>query len=82
MIEVVLTSGAIDKLRKYQLRGIPEVWLWQDQQIAVYLLEDGNYQLREKSRLFPDLDLTFLCECISQNDPLAASLKFQARYQL
>ena len=79
-IEVVLTSGGTDKLHKYQLRGVPEVWFWQDGRITVYYLQNGNYELRDRSELLPELDLAFLAECINQDDPLQASLKFQQRY--
>jgi len=34
-IEVIVSSGGVDKLRKYQLRRVPEVWFWQDNQITV-----------------------------------------------
>lgn len=29
-IEVVVTSGGVDKLARYQALGVPEVWFWQD----------------------------------------------------
>jgi Uma2 family endonuclease len=80
-IEVVLSSGGMDKLRKYQLRGVPEVWFWQDNQITVYCLVEGQYQLWGNSRLLPDLDLGFLCECLGQDSPLSASLMFAERYK-
>ncbi len=35
----------MDKLRKYQLRRVPEAWFWQDNQITFYYLIDGAYQL-------------------------------------
>ena len=79
-IEVVLSSGGMDKLRKYQLRGVPEVWFWQDNQITVYCLVEGQYQLWGNSRLLPDLDLGFLCECLAQDSPLEASLRFRQKY--
>lgn len=79
-IEVVITSGAMHKLRKYQLRGVPEVWFWQNHQIVVYRLVQGNYELQPQSLCLPDLDLGFLCVCIQQDDPLQASLLFRERY--
>ncbi len=79
-IEVVITHGSMHKLRKYQLRGVPEVWFWQNNQIMVYCLMQGDYQLQVNSSLLPDLDLVFLCECIQQDDPLQASLQFRERY--
>jgi len=80
-IEVVVSSGGADKLRKYQLRGVPEVWFWQDNQITVYCLVDGNYHQWEGSRCLPDLDLAFVCQCLAQDAPLNASLLFAERYQ-
>ncbi len=80
-IEVVVSSGGVDKLRKYQLRGVPEVWFWQDNQITVYCLVDGNCQQWQGSRRFPDLDLAFVCHCLAQDSPLNASLLFAKRYQ-
>ena len=37
-IEVVVTSGGIDKLARYQALGVPEVWFWQDGVLMVYRL--------------------------------------------
>ena len=34
-IEVVLTSGNLDKLEKYRRFGILEMWFWEDNQIQV-----------------------------------------------
>lgn len=59
-IEVVVTSGGINKLAVYQGLGLEEVWFWQDQKLSVYLLQDGEYRLSNQSSLFPDLDLTIL----------------------
>lgn len=59
-IEVIITSGGINKLQIYQNLGIEEIWFWQDQQLSVYLLQEGEYQLSNQSKLFPDLDLALL----------------------
>jgi len=80
-IEVIVSSGGVDKLRKYQLRRVPEVWFWQDNQITVYCLVNGEYQLWQGSRCLPDLDLGFVCECLAQDSPLTASLLFAERYR-
>jgi len=37
-IEVVFTSGGIDKLEKYRRFNVPEVWFWQNGQLSVYVL--------------------------------------------
>jgi Uma2 family endonuclease len=38
-IEVVWTSGGLDKLEAYRRLGVPEVWFWQDGALRVFLLQ-------------------------------------------
>jgi Uma2 family endonuclease len=56
-IEVVFTSGGIDKLECYKRFGIPEVWFWQGGSLRLYRLRDGNYQQIFVSQFLPELDL-------------------------
>ncbi|NET50522.1 MAG: Uma2 family endonuclease [Merismopedia sp. SIO2A8] len=39
VIEIIFTSGGIDKLSYYQHVGIPEVWFWEDGVFSLYCLE-------------------------------------------
>jgi Uma2 family endonuclease len=55
-IEVVWTSGGIDKLEVYRGLGVPEVWFWQDNALRILQLEGDVYVERPRSRLLPDLD--------------------------
>ncbi len=55
-VEVVWTSGGIDKLEVYRGLGVPEVWFWQDGTLRIHVLEGGSYVRSPKSRLLPDLD--------------------------
>jgi len=57
VIEVVWTSGGIDKLEIYRRLGIGEVWFWKDGRVAVYVLRHAQYERVARSVLFPDLDL-------------------------
>ena len=41
-IEVVLTSGGLDKLKVYQGLGILEVWFWQDGKLIVQRLKTDS----------------------------------------
>lgn len=79
-IEVVVTSGN-QKLRKYQLLGVPEVWFWQDGKIDIYILQDDKYEKIEVSRCLPDLDIRHLEECLLMDSQLESILAFQNRYQ-
>ena len=85
-IEVVATSGGLNKLTAYGRLGIPEVWFWQDNQILLYhLLERApsqfgqthGYELVGRSKLLPSLDIALLAECIRQPNPLAAAKQFR-----
>jgi Uma2 family endonuclease len=59
VIEVVFTSGGINKLATYQAIGVAEVWFWEDGTLALYRLRDGVYESIEQSELegLKDLDL-------------------------
>ena len=37
-IEVVLTSGGINKLEAYRRLQIPEVWFWEDEELSMFQL--------------------------------------------
>jgi len=80
-IEVVISSGNVKKLRKYQLRGVPEVWFWEDGKISVYRLVDGDYAKRDRSEWLPELDIAHLEECLLIESQLDSVLAFQQKYQ-
>jgi Uma2 family endonuclease len=63
-IEVVWTSGGIDKLEVYRGLGVGEVWFWREGVIEVYGLVGERYERRERSALLPDLDLAELARHI------------------
>ena len=63
-IEIVLTSGGIDKLKVYKGLGVQEVWFWENQQFRLYNLIDPEtgYEPLSASRLMPGLDLDLLAQ--------------------
>lgn len=64
-IEVVITSGGSDKLRRYQALGVPEVWFWENNAIAIYQLTTTEYQLVTASRFVKGIDLQRLAEAVA-----------------
>lgn len=60
-IEVVWTSGGINKLEAYRRLCVGEVWFWKRDVISVHVLGPGGYEPRDRSACVPDLDLTLLC---------------------
>ena len=59
-VEVVWTSGGLDKLEIYRRLGVPEVWFWIRGKISVHRLEDGAYTRSESSARLPEIDLKLL----------------------
>jgi Uma2 family endonuclease len=69
-IEVVWTSGGLDKLEIYRRLGVPEVWFWIDGRIEVHVLGPRGYERTPRSGLFPGLDLDLLVTFLDQ--PIAS----------
>ena len=65
-IEIVLTSGGIDKLDVYKGLGVREVWFWEHHTFSLYGFfdPDKGYETLTSSRLLPQLDLTVLAQFI------------------
>ena len=78
-IEIVLTSGGIDKLEIYKRLGVKEVWFWRHMQFEVYHLCHEQYELMPKSALLPNLDVAVLAEYAVRSDPLEALLEYRQR---
>lgn len=78
-IEVVLTSGGIDKLTVYKRLGIKEVWFWQNDKFEIYCLRGKEYEKINQSQLLPQLNLTLLAEYVIKSDPLEAVLEFREK---
>jgi Uma2 family endonuclease len=76
-IEVVWTSGGIDKLEIYRRLGVGEVWVWQDSRIEVHVLRGQRYQRAERSGLFPDLDVKLLASFLDRETALQAVKAFR-----
>jgi Uma2 family endonuclease len=76
-IEVVWTSGGIDKLEIYARLGVGEVWFWKDGRIEVHVLRDGRYESAMRSDLFPGLDVDLLCSFLDRPTALQAVRAFR-----
>ena len=77
-IEVIWTSGSIDKLAIYRRLRVPEVWFWQDRQLTVHLLEGLAYRQVERSSFLPALDLVALCSFLDRRTETEAERDFRA----
>lgn len=78
-VEVVETSGGIDKLEVYRGLGVPEVWFWQKSQFEVYCLRDEGYEKVPTGELLPNLDLNLLATYVQNPEPLDAVIEFREK---
>ena len=76
-IEVVLTSGGVDKLAVYQRLGVREVWFWHNERFEVHHLEGEEYEQVSRSQILPNLNLDLLANYVLHPDPLKAVLEFR-----
>ena len=76
-IEVIWTSGGIDKLEAYRRLAVPEVWFWKDGAIQVHVLVEGNYRPAQGSDCLPGLDLALLCSFLDLPTAIQAVKAFR-----
>jgi Uma2 family endonuclease len=80
-IEVVVTSGGINKLEAYKRLKISEVWFWEDGTLAIYHLstatQDVRYQQIATSEELPELDMALLLRCINMTNHVEAVKTFR-----
>lgn len=77
-IEVIWTSGGLDKLEVYRGLKVREVWLWQDQVLSVHVLRGDEYAAAERSAVLPDLDLRLLASFLDVETQTRALREYRA----
>lgn len=68
VLEVIITSGRLDKKEIYKPKQVPEVWFWRKGQITLFHLEDQGYEQKDRSEFLPDLDLSVLTRYLDSPD--------------
>lgn len=76
-IEVVVTSGGLDKLAVYVGLGVPEVWFFHKGRFYLYSLGEAGYAPLTRSRFLPDLDLDALATFVDRDDQTEAILGYR-----
>jgi Uma2 family endonuclease len=77
VIEVIVTSGTINRKELYKPKKVPEVWFWKSNSIKIFRLnERGEYEEVERSGFFPDLDLALLLRYLAMPDQYDAVQEF------
>ena len=59
-IEVIWTSGGLDKLEVYRKLRVAEVWIWREGRIEIFALRGERYEPITHSELLPALDFDVL----------------------
>jgi len=78
VIEIIVTSGTINRLELYKPQRVPEVWFWKSNQLRVFHFKEGEYQEVSRSEFFPDLDLFLLLRYLGHPDQYDAVQEFIA----
>jgi Uma2 family endonuclease len=80
-IEVVVSSGGINKLEAYRRLQILEVWFWENGQLSLYALSATGYEAVPQSRLLPELNIALLTDCINLPNHAQAVKTFRQAIQ-
>lgn len=67
-IEIVLTSGLVDKLDIYRGLGVTEVWVWEAAQFRIYHLREARYEQLINSELLPNCDIQMLASYVKPEE--------------
>jgi Uma2 family endonuclease len=81
-LEVVISSGGINKLEVYRGLGVREVWFWHQGHFRLYALQGSGYVSIERSELVPGLDFVELASFAEDPDQPATLKRYQARLRL
>ncbi|HEY9709840.1 MAG TPA: Uma2 family endonuclease [Oculatellaceae cyanobacterium] len=85
-IEVVITSGTIDKLETYRRLEVTEVWMWKVNRLTLYHLREETpsrfvathgYEQITSSELLPELNIPLLEQCVLISDQIEAIDQFE-----
>ena len=78
-IEIVETSGGINKLEVYKRLEVQEVWFFKNNRFEVHHLRGEGYEQIEESEVLPNLDIAMLAQYAVALDPLEAALEFREK---
>jgi len=77
VIEVIVTSGTINRKELYKPKKVPEDWFWKSDQIKIFRLNaGGEYEQVNRSSFFPNLDPALLLQYIGYPDQYDAVAEF------
>ena len=76
-LEVVITSGGINKLEVYRGLGVSEVWFWYQGGFHLFVLGPEGYERKPRSQLVPELDFDEIASFAEETDQHEALKRFR-----
>ncbi|MEO1637418.1 MAG: Uma2 family endonuclease, partial [Cyanobacteria bacterium J06631_9] len=76
-VEIVLTSGIVDKLDIYQGLGIKEIWVWESGRFTLYQLQTNGYETISRSELLPKCDIDQLAQYVKPKEQFDAVMDYR-----
>lgn len=77
IIEIIVTSGTINRKELYKPKKVPEIWFWKSDQIRIFCLNSaGEYEEVNRSRFLPNLDTALLLRYLAYSDQYDAVQEF------
>jgi Uma2 family endonuclease len=70
LIEIEFTRPAINKLAVFAAFGVPELWLYNGDRLAILRLSRGRYEAAEKSVVFSGISAPALTELLQEGKAL------------
>ncbi len=78
-VEVIWTSGGLDKLEIYRRLGVAEVWIWKDGKITTFALRGDRYEQIARSELIPQIEFDLVRSLLELPSQTAAVRELRAR---
>jgi Uma2 family endonuclease len=70
VIEIEITSPALNRLPIYAGFGVPEIWTANSDRVTILHLSQGRYLTRKSSEVLPPLDAAGLTRFVEQSTTL------------
>lgn len=75
-IEVIITSGNLDRRELYKPKKVPEIWFLKKNKLFIYHWRENDYEAVSRSEFFPELDLALLVRYLNHPDQYDAVNEF------
>lgn len=66
IVEIDITSPSLNKFPIYAQVGVPEIWRYDGQKVAIFLLEAGAYVERDESHALPRVTANVLTDFLAE----------------